>query len=151
MLSSEFASKLASFSLQNHLQGIFAADNLPRNIKKDHFIICNTDVIKGKGQHWYCILKIENNVLECFDSLGIDQEKKVFLQKNFNYKNITKIKFNVTQVQSSISNTCGLFVLYFVIQRFYNKDVSFTGLLNEVFVKNPEENEKTVTNFFIEN
>ena len=148
MLSNQFAEKFQKFSnLKNQLQGVYSADTLPREIKKDKFIICNTDVSSGEGKHWYCVLKLENNVLECFDSLGITREKKLFLENNFRQRYIKKIKFNVTQVQSSTSDTCGLFVLYFIIQRFHNKDENFTDLVNEIFVESHSQNEKVVLEF----
>ena len=75
--------------------------------------------------------------------------KKLFLQTHLNQKNINKIKFNVTQVQSSLSDTCGLFVLYFLIHRFHNQDLSFTDLVNDIFVKDVEKNESLVRNFGI--
>ena len=148
MLSNQFAEKFQKFSnLKNQLQGVYSADTLPREIKKDKFKICNTDVSSGEGKHWYCVLKLENNVLECFDSLGITREKKLFLANNFRQRYIKKIKFNVTQVQSSTSDTCGLFVLYFIVQRFHNKDENFTDLVNEIFVESHSQNEKVVLEF----
>ena len=148
MIASDFANKLSNFpNIKEKFQGIFSADNLPKKIKKDHFIICNTDVVAGSGKHWYAVLKIENDCLEIFDSLGIDEQKKKFLENSFHQKGIFKIKFNVSQVQTSISSTCGLFVLYFLVNRYHNKDLSFTDLLNEIFVRSQLQNENLVTKF----
>ena len=66
---------------------------------------------------------------------------------NLKQKGIEQIKFNVTQVQSSESDTCGLFVLYFLIQRYHNKDLSFNEFMNEIFVFSQSENEKLVNTF----
>ena len=85
--------------------------------------------------------------MESFDSLGTDNEKKLFLTSSFNHKTIKKIKFNVTQLQSSISDTCGFFVLYFIVNRYHNQDLNFTELLNEIFTQNIEHNETVVKNF----
>ena len=151
MNSNDFSEKLSLFpEVKKHFEGIFCADNLPKKIKKNCFIICNTDNRSGAGKHWYCVIKFDNNVLECFDSLGINSEKKLFLASHLNQRAITKIKFNVTQVQSSISDTCGLFVLYFLIQRYHNKDISFHELMNEIFVVDTNENEKLVNSFTLE-
>ena len=148
MLSPEFDTKLSKFpNLKHKFCGTFSADTIPKQIKCKSFIICNTDVHKGIGKHWYCVVKLNKSVLECFDSLGIDERKKAFLTTNFNLKNITKIKYNVTQVQSSLSDTCGYFVLYFLIQRFHNQDLNFNDLLNEIFQKDVEQNEILVRNF----
>ena len=94
MISPEFAEKLSHFpNLKKHFGGIFSADSLPIKIKPKSFIICNTDVEKGPGKHWYCVVKLNTSVLECFDSLGIDSEKKLFLETHFHQKNIKKVKF----------------------------------------------------------
>ena len=151
MDSSEFSEKLSNFpEIKNNFEGVYSADNLPKKIKKNCFIICNTDLRAGPGKHWYCVVKLSTTTLECFDSLGIDNAKKLFISSNLRQKSISQIKFNVTQVQSSDSDTCGLFVLYFLIQRYHNKDLSFNELMNDIFVFSQTENEKLVNNFALE-
>ena len=151
MESPEFSEKLSNFpEIKKYFEGIFSADNLPKKIKKNCFIICNTDVSTGPGKHWYCIVKLSSTILQCFDSLGIDNTKKNFIVSNLKQKGIEQIKFNVTQVQSSESDTCGLFVLYFLIQRYHNKDLSFNELMNEIFVSSQTENEKLVNSFALD-
>ena len=77
MISPDFANKLSQFPhVKKQFQGIFSADQLPKQIKKNHFIICNTDVRTGAGKHWYTVVKLEKDTLELFDSLGIDEQKK---------------------------------------------------------------------------
>ena len=148
MISSEFAEKLAHFDhLKKHFYGVFSADTLPKVIRLKSFIICNTDISSGPGKHWYCIVKLQPGILECFDSLGVDSDKKKFLYSEFCHKNIKKLKFNVTRVQSLESDTCGYFVLYFIVHRFFNQDLNFTELVNEIFVKSSEENELKVKEF----
>ena len=148
MLSDDFAIKLSNFPyLHKNLDGVYSADKIPRKITKNHFFICNTDVSSGPGKHWFCVLKLENNILECFDSLGITDEKKEFLRKHLNLPKIRKIDFNTTSVQSPSTSSCGLFVLYFLVHRFHNKDLSFDDLMNEIFVASVDENEKKVTSF----
>jgi len=149
MLSSDFEKYLDNFeTVKKHFQGTYSADNLPKKLKPNSFIICNTDVSSGIGIHWYCVFKHGSNILECFDSLGIDSTKKHFLEEHFNQPKIKKIVFNVTQVQSSSSNTCGLFVLYFALERFFNLDMKFEDLMNEIFVESTEKNESNVRNFY---
>ena len=151
MESPEFSEKLSNFpEIKKYFEGIFSADNLPKKIKKNCFIICNTDVSTGPGKHGYCIVKLSSTILQCFDSLGIDNTKKNFIVSNLRQKGIQQIKFNVTQVQSSESDTCGLFVLYFLIQRYHNKDLSFNELMNEIFVFSQTENEKLVNSFALD-
>ena len=136
--------------IRKHFQGVFSADNLPQKIKNNSFIICNTDLRSGPGKHWYCVVKLTTTILECFDSLGIDNGKKMFIASQLRQKGIGRIKFNVTQVQSSDSDTCGWFVLYFLIQRYHNRDLSFDELMNDIFVLSQTENEKLVNTFAID-
>ena len=149
MLSTQFYEKFDNFpSLKKYFDGTYACDTLPKSIKKDHFIICNTDSSKGPGKHWYCLLKSEPTILECFDSLGVDERKKEFLRANCKLKGIEEIEFNVTSLQPDDSTSCGQFVLFFIIQRSHNKDMSFSDLLNDIFSPSKEANEEIVLNFF---
>jgi len=52
--------------------------------------------------------------------------------------------------QSNLTDTCGKFVLYFVFERFYNQDIDFQNLLDEIFDKNIEANELKVNKFYEE-
>jgi len=85
--------------------------------------------------------------MECFDSLGVNEIKKKNLSHFCKFKNISKIKFNETQLQSDSSLSCGKFVLYFAIQRMHNLDLSFNDFLNEAFTLNCEKNEDIVNEF----
>lgn len=149
MLSFEFSEKLEKFPHVKKLyDGTYSSDTIPKLIKKDHFVICNTDSSTGPGQHWYCVLKSERNVLECFDSLGIDGAKKIFLKQNFNLNGIEEIEFNITPLQPDDSISCGQFVLFFIIQRLHNKDLNFTDFLNDTFTISKIDNENLVLKFF---
>jgi len=148
MLSVEFSEKLDKFpNLKKFYDGTCSSDTIPQSLKNHHFIICNTDVSSGPGQHWYCVLKSENNTLECFDSLGVDHIKKEFLKQNFHFLGIEEIEFNVTALQPDDSTSCGHFVLFFLIQRSHNKDLDFTEFLNSFFTVSKSENESIVQQF----
>ena len=56
--------------------------------------------------------------------------------------------YNETQFQLSTTDTCGKFVIYFLIQKSYNKDLNFTELLEEIFVDIPSKNEIIIQKFF---
>ena len=150
MLSSEFGESFKKFPYINqHFVGVFSINTLPKNLKTGDFLVCNTDSSFGSGKHWFCIVKQAAKVLECFDSLGIDDDKKAILKNQLGFKSVKEIKFNVTRVQSLETSSCGHFVLYFVVERFHNKDLSFSELLNSIFVHNVDLNEKTVAEFFV--
>lgn len=86
--------------------------------------------------------------IECFDSLGISESKKEFL-KNHRFGGVKTILFNTTSFQKDTSDSCGKFVLYFLFERFYNLDIEFKDLLEEIFEKDQNKNELRVEQFFV--
>ena len=148
MISSEFAEKLHHFPyVHKNFAGVFSIDTIPSTLKTHQFIICNTDVSSAPGKHWFCVLKEKPSILECFDSLGIDETKRKIIKEAIKIRGIKEIKINVTPLQSDVSISCGLFVLYFIIQRFHNRDLGFCDFLNSSFVESVTENELKVTDF----
>ena len=93
-----------------------------------------------------CFARTSKTCIELFDSLGIDEEKKSLITR-FAKFNVNEIIFNETQFQSNTSSTCGLFVLYFIFERFFNLDVTFEDLLIDIFDINLAKNEETVKDF----
>ena len=91
---------------------------------------------------------IKKKRLLCFDSIGIDIIKKKLLEQYCNLKGTTELMYNETQFQLSTTDTCGKFVIYFLIQKSYNKDLNFTELLEEIFVDIPSKNEIIIQKFF---
>ena len=133
--------------LKNYFIGTFAIDTIPKSLKKDHFLIFNSETSDKKGQHWLCLYKEQKRLL-CFDSIGIDMIKKQLLEQYCQLKGVTEIIFNETQFQLSTTDTCGKFVIYFLVQKSYNKDLNFTELLEEIFVDVPSKNEVVILKFF---
>ena len=133
--------------LLNYYRGTFAIDTLPKTLKTDQFLIFNNETSDKKGQHWLCLYKEKKNLL-CFDSIGIDGSKRILLEKYCKLKGIKEIIFNETQFQLTTSDTCGKFVIFFLIQKSYNKDLNFTDLLEDIFDKNPSKNELLIEKFF---
>ena len=120
-------------NLKNHCKGVFAINTLPKTLKYRHFCICNTDFSDGSGIHWFCFLRNSKTTVECFDSLGICDQKREILMKHCAFRGVTEIIFNETQFQKNTSNTCGLFVIYFIFERMHNLDLSFETILSEIF------------------
>ena len=149
MISSKFYDYLNNFPhLLKFCGGIFAKDRIPNKIKDGYFFICNTDSSDGPGIHWFCLIRLGHSI-ECFDSLGIDKEKKEFLLSLplFQQSFVRELELNTTQVQSSESSLCGEFTLFFIINRLHNQDLSFSILINEIFVYSQTSNETYVLNF----
>jgi hypothetical protein len=147
MQSSEFQKYFDSAPiLKNHFIGVFSIDTLPKTIKYRKFCICNTDVQSGTGKHWICFIRSDKNSIELFDSLGVDAQKKNLI-KTFCKFSVRELTFNESQFQSSVSDTCGLFVIYFLFQRLFNFDISFDDLLEEIFHEDLSMNENQVKVF----
>ena len=135
-------------NLNKSFDGVFASDKIPKRIKPLHFFVLNTEPSGSIGQHWYAIYRHDRNIIECFDSLGIDEEKKKFLKDNFKSHSVKELLFNTSRVQDLSTSTCGEFVLYFLFQRMHNQDLDYETLLNEIFCTNSVVNEKKVKKFF---
>lgn len=149
MLSSDFNLIFENFpKVRNLFDGTCSADTIPKRLKLRRFLICNTDRKDGPGVHWFAIIKTSKNVIEVFDSLGIDEVKCNFLKNNLHFNDVEEVFYNVTPVQSLTSTTCGQFVVYFIIERLSNQDLNFTELLNEIFELKTEVNESKVKSFF---
>lgn len=146
MLASEILNFLEKQHFKNFFGGIFSSDNVPKTLKNKHFLVINTDVQSGPGKHWYVILRI-HNLLECFDSLGVQTERKAFLSSHFRFKGLTHITYNTTQIQPNTSALCGQYVLYFLFERYHNLDYDFDDLLNEIFSNNMTTNDEYVSKF----
>jgi len=139
-----FIDKIPPF--KDHFVGIYSIDTLPSDLKNRTFLIFNSALHNERGQHWICLCNI-NKKIEIFDSLGSSQEKVEAIKKFCKFKNKRQFKINDTPVQSLNSSSCGLFVLYFAINRFLNADLGFSALLNEIFTDNLDENEQLVDQF----
>lgn len=150
METSEFAPIFLKYkSLHNLYKGSFSCDKTPTFLKTREFFICNTDTSDKPGRHWICFFKVSKTKIEVFNSLGANYEDKELYKKVCNkLSTITKVQFNVTQVQSSSSATCGHFCVYFVFKRAFNFDLSFDELLNDIFTDDLSENENRVSTFF---
>ncbi len=107
------------------------------------FSIFLDSVASGSGVHWFVLHRRSSDLYEVFDSLGTTAAyvKKVLRRKGF-------CDFNVTRLQSSSSKNCGKFCLYFIIERYFNLDLSYDELLLSAFSTNLEENENCIHNFF---
>ena len=85
--------------------------------------------------------------MEIFDSLAIDDIKLKVLKENLKFKGIQNIHINETAVQKDNSDSCGLFVVYYIWHRMYNLDLSYEEILEQSFTTDKECNEETVKLF----
>ncbi len=105
---------------------------------------CHFSVSEGDGIHWFVLCHRERGCYEIFNSLGSTKEYVRKLLNNFR----GYCEFNETAVQAPGSTTCGLFCIFFIIQRYFNEDLSMQDILNENFSANLSTNEQIVATFF---
>lgn len=138
-------------SISNIFKGVFSINKAPKRIKSKCFYILNTEIDSNPGKHWFCIVKVAPSKYEYFDSLGVNDEKIHHLNKYHVFPKHSKVLYNETQFQDNTTSTCGLFVLYFLIHRLHNLDLSFLNLLEEIFTVDCKTNETLVETFAKEN
>jgi hypothetical protein len=85
--------------------------------------------------------------LEVFDSLGIDPNKLENLKLFLKFQGIKTLHYNETPFQNQNTDSCGLFVIYYVWQRMYNLDLTLDDILELSFEKDNNLNEVKVNNF----
>jgi hypothetical protein len=131
--------------VKNIFEGVFSINTVPKRIKKKHFLICNLSPSNEPGSHWIVILRADKNHIEIFNSLGYDTQQKFCLFRNkLPFKTIKFFEYNENQFQPDAAKTCGLFCIYFAINRILNYDHSFSTILEDIFVENKDENDKKV-------
>lgn len=149
MQTEELIHFLSKFnSIKQNFQGVYSITTIPI-LKLNHFIIVNTDPHYNPGKHWFCLVR-RKKYFELFDSLGVTEEKLEYLKEFINFRKRITFKYNETPLQSNNSISCGQFVLYFIVQRFHNLDLSFQDILDEIFEASIDINETLVQHFFNE-
>lgn len=118
--------------------GVFPCDGLPEHKGVFLYFIVNLDPKHLPGSHWTAIA-FKKNTAFYFDSYGRPPLQKDIL--NFMNGNSQIIKYNTACFQSSKTETCGLFSLYF-LYRFSR------GLpMKQLEVKNTDKNELFIQQF----
>lgn len=124
---------------------VYSLDEIPRGLKLRKFIIVNLSKKSEIGTHWIVIIRSHKEIYEIFNSLGFDNLDIILPYMQIRTK--ADIVFNPQQYQSSNSSTCGLFCIYFAINRVLNFDLSFHHLLEHLFDDNIANNEQKVIKF----
>ena len=131
--------------VHTYLRGIVSIDKIPLRLKKSEFVIINQSPSDHNGSHWFLLTKDIEGSYEVFDSLGIDRNKEILMKEYLPDKFC--VIYNVSPYQRKDTNSCGCFVLYYLIHKFYNTDCGMHELLSKVFCKNLQKNELKVAKF----
>ena len=95
---------------------IFTVDHL--KVQRGRFVISNTDISQGPGEHWVTFYFPKRGPHEFFDSLGqMPEDYAIGFEKILNKKYLK----NAGQLQQSTSNVCGLYWVYYVVNRYTGK------------------------------
>ena len=101
-------------------KGVFSADSLPSAQTRQGMVgpaawVCNTDPSNQPGSHWIAFYQDTPSQLEIFDSFG-----RPITSYHSNIQDFCDGALLVQQsqvVQSSLSTTCGQFVMFFLLRR----------------------------------
>lgn len=98
--------------------------------------------IINPGKHWVCIIFYSPSKAEYFDSLGKPVEFYGSNLSKFIDDNSSNCTFIQRQLQSNISNVCGLYVVFFALMRLCCK-MSMKQVY-DMFTENVHENDQLV-------
>jgi hypothetical protein len=94
--------------------GVFAADEIPRNIRKPAILVTNTDARGLPGEHWLAIYFDDDGKGEFFDSFGRSPGPYF---ANYMDKHSSTWIYNDTQLQNVVSSFCGNYCVFYCIYR----------------------------------
>lgn len=129
-----------------HFLGTFPVDYLPVTLGEFKFFICNEEPHIMPGLHWLLWAKgPKRNPLTFFDSYGrqpYTAALSTFAKRNAEHGLVCNRK----QLQSSVSNVCGLYCCVFALFHVYYS-YSVTQFA-KIFRSSPEENDCLIQRFF---
>lgn len=109
--------------------GVFASDELPLPQVYPCCFIANVDRSDQPGSHWVAFVFPRHGVLEYFCPLGISfYHWPIFTRYIRDQVGVYTITFNLFQVQSENSSTCGQLCIEFLVKR--DKGKSFVNIVN---------------------
>ena len=123
--------------LKYKVLGVFARNQIPKRV--DSFpcgFIVNTDNSDQPGTHWLAFYLKSENETELFDSYGHKPEL-------FHFK---ATQYNNQRLQSSTTNVCGQYCLYFLFNRCRGR--SMNAIIRQ-FTNDYAKNDAFVNNFIV--
>ena len=116
-----------------------------KRLKKTEFLIINQSKFGDPGSHWLVLSRDTTGTYEIFDSLGVNRTKQKLLQKHLPKKFC--VTYNVQPFQVKSSTSCGLFCIFYIVQKHYNNDSSMQDILSTIFSMDLHKNESKVATF----
>ncbi len=103
---------------RNIFLNVYAADQLPKEkLDRDRWLlVCNCCPANRRGEHWVAMF-YENGTLEFFDSFGLPIENYAGVEEFIRVQKPSKVISNTIQLQSSESDVCGYYCIYYGYSR----------------------------------
>ena len=63
--------------VQDHFYGVYSLDLIPQNLPNPSIIIVSLDYSTDKGSHWVVLHRVNNEIVEHFDSAGRQPKRDI--------------------------------------------------------------------------
>ena len=136
--------KRSDWRVRSAFRGVYSIDNLPKNlpIGQAHALVCNLSPVAHPGTHWVAIHISAFGDVTYFDSFGKPPTiPEINLFINYHARTVT---YNKIPVQGSMSRTCGLYCVHFIIKRC--EGFSLSSILSSFHPFKPKYNDRFVLN-----
>ena len=127
---------------RDHFYGVYSLDLIPQKLPNPSLVIANLDYSTDKGSHWVVLHRVNNEIVEHFDSAGRQPKRDIV---NNLFSNALSYKYNNRRVQNYHTDTCGLFCLYYSYHS--SRGRTMQSIVSD-FSLNFKKNEDMVIRFF---
>ena len=131
--------------IRDQFYGVYSLDLIPKKLPIPSLVIVNLDYSTDKGSHWVVLHRVNNEVVEHFDSAGKQPKRDIV---NNLFSNALSYKYNNKRVQNYQTDTCGLFCLYY--SYYSSRGRTMQSILSD-FSVNLKSNEEMIISFFNNN
>ena len=142
-LSTEDLRTILSNDARLNFAGVMAYDELPEIIEDyPTGLVFNTDSSKKSGEHWISIYFDRNKNAQYLCSFGTQPYGRLL---DLLERNSYQAKYNTTQLQSILSQTCGFYSAYHLIVAA--RGYSLKEIIDTFDVKRPLKNDELVREY----
>lgn len=127
-----------------YFKGVFAADQLPRQVPYPSLYIANTKPARHRGEHWVGFFFGQNREAEYFDSLG--RPPRTPWHRDFLKRNSRRYVASPHRIQSLESELCGQYCVMYALYRA--RGVSLFTFLNRFSPYDFRSNDALVETWF---
>ena len=116
--------RFADRSTREAFLGIFPLDTLPPRVEqRPAFLIVNTQTADLPGRHWLCLLLMDNEYGEVFNSVGVPPPPAI---ARWMSEMVDVWTYNDKTYQLPGTATCGAFCVYVILHRLQYPSLSRT-------------------------